>query len=107
MKDEIFRLQPSSFILQPSSLIRLPNRYSPGAARDPSLAVAIRHQLGADTHGDFGNGLRADVDTHRRMYLLQGGGRNALVLKVVEDQLDLSPTADQANVPRPTIGQMV
>src|SRR5262245_49159221 len=68
--------------------------------------VAMRDELGADADRNFWHGLRADVDSQRRIDLGQCLVRYALGSQVVEDHLDLPLAADQAHIPRAAINQM-
>ena len=68
--------------------------------------IAMGDQFGSDADGDLRHGLRADVETDRRVDAVQGFGRHAFVQQVVEDQLDLALAADHADVARAAIDQV-
>src|SRR5262245_4340925 len=64
-------------------------------------------ELSANAHGDFGDGLRANVDAQRSVDPLKCFARDALVQQVLEDQLDLAAAADQAHVASAALCQVV
>src|SRR5205823_3549331 len=68
--------------------------------------ITMGHQFGTNTDGNFRDRLRADVDPQGSMNLGQSLSRHSFSREVLENHLDLSPAADQADVPRPAAGQV-
>ena len=66
--------------------------------------VAPGDQLGDDADGDLGDGLRADVEPDRRRRPGQALLGDPLLAQALEDQPDLPPAADQADVRGAAVG---
>src|SRR5262245_66526897 len=68
--------------------------------------VSASDELGDDADGDFGDGLRADIQAEGGVDAVEGFSRDASSQEVLEDQLDLTLAADHAGVAGGGSGQV-
>src|SRR6185503_18876466 len=76
----------------------VPSHRQLGRVADPRLAVLDRDELGEDAHGDLLGRDGADVESDRRMDLLEQVRVRAVARELVVDARHLRPAADESEV---------